>query len=494
MVGELHVFKRNVLLLTIVFLACLVISYTLAGQNLSIVAGAVVGVGLFIFGFLSPKIALYLLIFSMLLSPEIGSRDYTGQGFTIRFEDLLLVIMCFTWFAKSSIKKDVGLAVKTSLNIPILFYLIACIIATLLGIIDGSVTYPITAILFVVKYFEYFVIYFLTVNYIQSKSEIKNLLIAVFITYFIVLIYSLAQIPQGGRITTPFEGGAGEANTLGGYLVIMFSLNAVLFFNVEKTSHRVFLAILAFSNFLALLHTLSRASWLAFLTVYMMLIILVKKRNFLIFGIVVGLIFAPIMLPKIVIDRTLYTFGIASEEVTSQQKYIDEKMKQYMALSEQQKKQASKYVEGMGINVDSSTAARLNSMKNVIRDFPKRPIFGYGVKGYEFLDAQLPLILIETGLVGLFSFIYLLWVVGKSLLSIWKKYRTDPLYNTLSSGTLCAFFGLVVHSVGTNTFIIVRIMEPFWCLMGLNMAILLIEKEEIQNTKSPVLEEKKRNI
>ena len=245
---------KNIIVMIIVFLVCLVISYTLAGQNLALVAGAVVGVGLFIFGFLSPKIALYLLIFSMLLSPELGARETTGKGFTIRFEDLLLIIMCFTWFAKSSIKKDIGLAVKTSLNIPILFYLIACLISTVLGIIDGYVTSPITGILFVVKYFEYFVIYFLVVNNLQSKSEIKNLLTAVFITYFIVLIVSLAQIPQGGRITAPFEGERGEANTLGGYLVIMFSLNAALFFNVKKTSHRVFLAIIAFLNFFALLH------------------------------------------------------------------------------------------------------------------------------------------------------------------------------------------------------------------------------------------------
>ena len=137
------------------FWPCLFISYTLAGHNLSLVAGAVVGVGLFIFGFLSPTIALYLLIFSMLLSPELGSRDYTGKGFTIRFEDLLLVIMCFTWFAKSAVNKEVGLATKTRLNHPILFYMLACILATILGIIDGHVTAPLTGILFVVKYFEY---------------------------------------------------------------------------------------------------------------------------------------------------------------------------------------------------------------------------------------------------------------------------------------------------------------------------------------------------
>ena len=60
------------------------------------------------------------------------------------------------------------------------------------------------------------------------------------------------------------------------------------------------------------------------------------------------------------------------------------------------------------------------------------------------------------------------------LMTGWKP-ESDPLYNFISTGTLCAFFGLLAHSLGTNTFIIVRIMEPFWCLMGLNLVIFNIE-------------------
>ena len=135
---------RNVLFYTFLFLTCILLSYVLTDLNMTYVAGAVIGVGLFLFGFLNPKVALYLLIFSMLLSPEFGSRDYTGKGFTIRFEDLLLVIMCFTWFAKSAINKEVGLAKKTKLNLPIFYYVLTCFIATMLGIIDNHVGSPLT--------------------------------------------------------------------------------------------------------------------------------------------------------------------------------------------------------------------------------------------------------------------------------------------------------------------------------------------------------------
>ncbi|MFC1608483.1 O-antigen ligase family protein, partial [Candidatus Latescibacterota bacterium] len=463
----------NLILIISIFLVCLIISFVLTSMNMTMVAGAVIGIGLFIFGFISPKISLYLLIFSMLLSPELGARDYTGKGFTIRFEDLLLVIMCFTWFAKSAVNKEIGLAVRTPLNFPIFFYMLICFVATLLGIMDGNVTSPLTGILFVVKYFEYFVIYFLIVNHLQSKQEIRHLLTAIMITYLIVLVVSLAQIPQGGRITAPFEGQDGEPNTLGGYLIMMFSLNAVLFFSVEKTYQRVFLAICAFLNFLALLHTLSR---IGFFVIYIALIFFIKKRNFLIFGMAVGMMVAPMVLPEIVVERIMYTFGIAGEDVTARHEQLDKRMEQYMALSQAQKEMVLQQT-GLDVNVDSSTAMRLKMMENVMRDFPKRPILGYGVTGYEFLDAQLLKVLIETGILGVFTFCYLMFATGKLLFVNWYKYKSDPLYNTLTVGTLCTFLGFLAHSLGTNTFIIVRLMEPFWCLVGMCMAIPIIEKK-----------------
>jgi len=42
---------------------------------------------------------------------------------------------------------------------------------------------------------------------------------------------------------------------------------------------------------------------------------------------------------------------------------------------------------------------------------------------------------------------------------------------------LAALAGLIGHSISASSFIIVRIMEPFWFLMGLAAAYPLIKKE-----------------
>jgi hypothetical protein len=36
---------------------------------------------------------------------------------------------------------------------------------------------------------------------------------------------------------------------------------------------------------------------------------------------------------------------------------------------------------------------------------------------------------------------------------------------------------LLVHAIGANTFIIVRIMEPFWFLTGIIIALASIQEE-----------------
>jgi len=63
-----------------------------------------------------------------------------------------------------------------------------------------------------------------------------------------------------------------------------------------------------------------------------------------------------------------------------------------------------------GLKIDTSTTARLRGWSNVARNFIRHPVFGFGVTGYRFVDAQYfrARVLIETGLVGLFMFIVLL--------------------------------------------------------------------------------------
>ena len=70
----------------------------------------------------------------MLLSPEISVGETAGsslsRGVTLRFEDFLMVLIGFSWFAKNAANKELGLFLKTPLNKAIFFYVLTCILST----------------------------------------------------------------------------------------------------------------------------------------------------------------------------------------------------------------------------------------------------------------------------------------------------------------------------------------------------------------------------
>jgi len=192
------------LIFFIVFPAIALLSGLVASQAPSVLLLAGMGaLVIFIITFLNTEIGLYILILSMLLSPEIGAGTITGgggsgRGVAIRLDDLLLVIIGFSWFAKSAVHKDLGLFRKTPLNRPIAYYIAVCVFSTTLGVLLGNAD-PKTGFFFVLKYFEYFIVFFMVANHLETEEQVKRFITFLFITCFITAIIGVFQIPMNTR-------------------------------------------------------------------------------------------------------------------------------------------------------------------------------------------------------------------------------------------------------------------------------------------------------
>jgi len=174
-----------------------------------------------------------------------------------------------------------------------------------------------------------------------------------------------------------------------------------------------------------------------------------EKRKAIIVSILFLAVLLPLAAPQKVKDRIAYTY--------SQRGHQDQ-------------------VQIGGVRLDTSTSARLRSWKEALRDTVSHPVFGFGVTGYYFVDAQFPRVLVETGIIGIFSFILLLAAIFKQGVKVFRG-TSDILYKGLSMGFLAGFIGLLVHATGANTFIIVRIMEPFWFVLAMVVIISQLESE-----------------
>jgi len=426
--------------------------------SLGIAVASVFAVIIFTFSFVSTEVALYMLIFAMLLGPQLsvgGGDDIAaarGRGVDLRADDILIATIGMSWFLRVAINKELGLFLRTPLNIPIAVYFIICIVATVHGYYLMRRLNPMVGFFFILKYFEYYLIYFMAVNHLREKEQIRRFLIAMLIVCFGVCVYAISQIPYVERVSAPFEGEIGEPNTLGGYLVLMFSLVVSLLVTPKSIGKKPLLLVLLGLMLVSLAATLSRGSWLALPLVILVLIALSRNRLLIVIPLVIALAFSPYLLPKSVTDRVGYTFNQPENE-------------------EQLKIGA--------VKVDSSTSARLISWKVILtQDFVHHPIIGWGVTGHSFVDAQIPRILIETGLLGLTAFFVLIGLLFRHGLLALRVSR-DPLFEAIAIGYIAGLVGLLVHSVGCNTFILVRIMEPFWFLTALIIMIPRFESGEI---------------
>ena len=367
----------------VLFVAALLVSQLETSMGILIGLGIAVSVLVFF----KTKIAIYLLIASMLLSPEFGVGGLAttgatlGRGVTFRFDDFLLVIIAFSWLMKSALYKELGIFKKTPLNGAMLFYIFVCCTSTLIGIAAGRVEL-MTGTLFVFKYIQYFVVFFLVINSIEDKKQLHRYWLAVLGTALIVGAIGLAQIPGGGRVTAPFEGNSPEPNTFAGYLAFVILICLALALNLPNYKRRISYFLIVAFLLIPFLFTLSRAAYLGFIPGLAVVLLLNHQRvvSYTLIALFLSVLIFPNVFPQAIRDRISFTF---TQAPTVGQ------------------------VTVLGQRLDTSTSARLRSFEEAMKGFYEEPFLGYGVTGWRFIDAQYFRTLLETGLLGLFALFFL---------------------------------------------------------------------------------------
>jgi O-antigen ligase len=439
-----------IIVLALILIAIL-LGKVITGYSYKVAIALAVSALIFVITFLNTDAGLAVLIFSMLLSPEIIIGQIPGRDIILRFDDLLLIVITLAWLAKAAINKGLALLIKTPLNKAIGVYILVCLIATLRGAALGYVV-PEKGLFYVLRYIEYFLLYILVANHIHSRKQIRFFLIAFFITCAIVSVYGIIQIPQGVRVSAPFEGEIGEPNTFGGYLLFISCLAIGLLLQNIPHGKRLALIGLVALMFPPFLYTLSRASYLGVVFSFLTFIILSRKKLLLFTAMTAIVVLMALLRPEAVFSRVEETF---------QEKQPD-------------------LARIFNVYLDESASARIFSWKDSFDAWKKNPVLGRGISGYGFIDGQYIRTLPEIGAVGFIALLWLFWSIFKNSFVLYKK-MDDKLYKGLTLGFLAGFIGLATHAITANTFIILRIMEPFWFVVAIVMMLPELQEQQDVN-------------
>lgn len=405
------------------------------------------GVSMLFFGITLFRVewGIYLLTIATMLAPEVnaGAVGVVAQRtLSIRYDDVLIVVIFIGVTLKQAYKGEARLWLPNPVNWPICLYYGICLISTLLALRLSLPAWDSrTAGFVLLKMLEFYMVFWMVGNAIESRHQIRKQIIVYFAVAAVVSLYSIRSIEVMNRVSAPFDVGGSEPNTLGGYLVLGMCLATGLFLEARRKRTRIVLLCMFALSFYPFLFTLSRASYLGLIAGGITLAVI--RRSYVLLAVMaVVLVFSGSLMPDAVRERVNYTFQEGSGVPMSA------------------------FGNDLGFEVDKSTYERIYVWHKVRFNLQFWPWFGGGVEWDRVLDSQYARVLIETGIFGFLAFLFLQFRLLRTMYET-HAWSRDPLVRGLGLGLTAAVIALIVHSFGTISFLIIRIMEPFWVLAAL---------------------------
>lgn len=371
-----------------------------------------------------------------------------------QFIDIVLIAMILGWFLRNQSEKDKFLATtpfnKALIIMGVYFYILLWTGSSYLAF--PAPVHLNDARLQAWKNFMILpLLYLITVNNIKTIKQIRNLVIAMIVGFFIVDYYTGNQINwmPGLAAREKIDGTFVWAgvNALAAFYAHYIFVFLGLFFICNQKTIKILSAIIVVIGTYIVLFLYSRGSYAGILT-GIILIAFVRKKLLLV-PIILLIIFWQSILPIKVIERIQQTKG--SETGT----------------------------------LDDSSQKRLDIWEKSIQLFKENPIMGVGYIVFPYLGYELGdthnmymKVLAEQGIIGMIIFLMLFWLALKSA---WRLYKdsSDDLLKGLGLG----FLGCIVATMTTNIFgdrwTYLQLAAYFWVFLALVVRGNIITKEQI---------------
>ena len=398
--------------------------------------------------------------------------------------------------------------VSNCLNWPITFFLVF----NLVSVILSKYRY-VSFEGFMGKSLQSAFIYFNFIECINTRKRMKTFLTVFTISGILICINGLYQhfvghgfihghLAHDGRISSSLR----AHNDFAGYLIpfipllLVISLHECFTYTTKFTASRFSLGIGKRAGMLTVTAlaivclglTYSRGAWIAFIVVAALLGLLRKRSMFM--GFIVIVVFFGVFYPQLKSTRRVgFMVDFDLKNMATQEDLT-------VKADEVQRPTAPE--EGFGAqNIYTFLKGKLKTIKffgasgrseywkeavNIFKDYS---VFGVGLNTYSLIGKRYKItwggyphncylqMAVETGTVGLASFLWIVFTVFKVSFKKIKKMR-DPFLQAVLLGSLAGYGGFLVHSAFDTNFYSVQLGSLMWIVMGLIVAIQKIETND----------------
>ena len=400
--------------------------------------------------FWKPKIGLYLLVLTLPL--QTGRYQLHEYPLGAEFLDILLL------------GTILGLVIQGKSFVPrghwsrfLLFYALFCY----LSLWEGSYFLRVPLPLWIgdarfsdwKNYVEMFLLALVVASSIKTKNEVRLLLIVMGLSVLVVNRSYFATL--SGRDLSHFSYDVRDAGPLGyagvnglaAFEAMLSSLLLGIVVFTRRTMPKIAILLIVATCSYCLLFSFSRGGYVGFL-VGLITVGLFKSRWLLAVAAVL-IIGWQTLLPVAVQERIQMTTGEAAE----------------------------------GQSFDSSAEARINLWEDAMDLFKRNPITGSGFQTYESMGRlgysdthnYYLKVLAETGIVGFFLFLMLLWKLFRSGIRLFFV-TEDPFWKGLSLGFIALLASTVVLNLFGDRWSYQQVDGYLWVILGCVMSGLQTEE------------------
>ncbi len=377
----------------------------------------------------------------------IGRLQFPN-GVAITVNDVLLGFVIAVWiFLKTLRKQKIS---KSYLKKPILIFLSIAFLSLLINLPNLNAEKFLVSFLYLIRFASYVLIYFIlkefdgsfkkTISYLLLFTGSLTVLLGYIQYFFYPNLKNLFYLGWDEHLYRMFSTFL-DPNFAGAFFVVFFIYTLVFvkeYFIKQKTIKFLFLSFISLSTLGAVYLTYSRSAFLMLIASIITFLILSGRKKLIL----------------IVIGGLMLIIFLAPKSFTT---------------------------EGTNYLRITSSSARITSLNEGFKIFQSSPIFGVGFNAYRYAqnkyagldniywktthsgagtDNSFLFVLATTGIVGLISYLYLLY----NILTLSKKNLKKNKYAIV---LLSSLIGLITGSLFINSLFYVLIFQWIWILSGL---------------------------